>query len=139
MKTFLTFLLVFTCCSAFAQPSDTTDNPQPDDINDIFTKVDVEASFPGGEMEWNRYIKKQIEKYIDELSRDRKSRGTCEVQFIVSKDGSLSYVEALTLKKSFLAKILIDAIKNGPKWNPASQNGRTVKAYRRQKVTFKVG
>jgi protein TonB len=29
-------------------------------------------------------------------------------------------------------------IKRGPKWIPASQNGRLVKAYRKQPVTFVV-
>jgi protein TonB len=29
-------------------------------------------------------------------------------------------------------------IKRGPKWNPAIQNGRQVKAYRKQPITFRV-
>jgi periplasmic protein TonB len=138
MKIFFIFLLVFICTSVCAQPSDTTGKPEPADSNIIFTKVEVEASFPGGEMEWNKYINKQIEKNIPSLVDDWRSRGICIVQFIVDKDGSISEVKALTLQKSFLAKLTIAAIKNGPKWNPASQNGRTVKSYRRQKVTFKV-
>jgi hypothetical protein len=139
MKTLFTFLLVFTSVTAWAQQPNTTGTPQPADTNVIFTKVEVEPSFPGGEKEWNKYIHEQLKKDIRSLVDDWRSRGICEVQFIVDKDGSISDVEALTLQKSFLAKLTITAIKNGPKWIPASQNGRTVKAYRRQKVTFKVG
>ena len=29
-------------------------------------------------------------------------------------------------------------IKKGPKWTPAVQNGRSVKAYRKQPITFQV-
>ncbi|MBC7873898.1 MAG: energy transducer TonB, partial [Ferruginibacter sp.] len=32
----------------------------------------------------------------------------------------------------------IKVIKKGPKWEPAVQNGRQVKAYRKQPITFQV-
>jgi protein TonB len=103
----------------------------------IFIKVDIEAQFPGGENEWNKYVMQTLEKKIDKLVKDKKSSGTCEMQFIVSKDGSLSNIEALTLKNSLLAKLLTDALKKSPQWLPAQQNGKPVKAWRRQKVTFR--
>jgi protein TonB len=37
-----------------------------------------------------------------------------------------------------LAEIATAAIRKGPKWKPAVQNGRQVKAYRRQPVTFQL-
>jgi hypothetical protein len=40
--------------------------------------------------------------------------------------------------QSKLAEIAIASIKRGPKWKPAIQNGRNVKAYRRQPITFKL-
>ena len=80
----------------------------------------------------------QIEKNIDKIFRNKKSAGTCEVQFIVDNDGTVTNVEALTLKGSLLAKILVEAIKDGPKWVPAYQSGKPVKAWRRQKVTFRM-
>lgn len=78
-----------------------------------------------------------LEKKIDKLVKDKKSFGTCEMRFLVSKDGSLSDIEALTLKNSLLAKLLTDALKKSPKWLPAEQDGKPVKAWRRQKVTFR--
>ena len=39
---------------------------------------------------------------------------------------------------SKLAEIAVNAIRKGPKWKPAVQNGRNVKAYRRQPVTFQL-
>jgi periplasmic protein TonB len=112
-------------------------NPPKEDENQVFTKVEVEAQFPGGEGKWNAYVKREVERNIDELTEDGQA-GTCEVQFIVDKEGNVSNVEALTMKGSVLARVATDAIKKGPKWTPAIQNGRQVKAYRRQKITFQL-
>lgn len=135
MKKIFTILIVCSSSILFAQQKDSVASTQVDTT--LFTKVDVEASFPGGEAAWVKYVQGVLEQNIDKLSRNKASVGTCEVQFIVGKDGSTTNVEALTLKKSLLAKLLVDAIKNGPKWTPAFQNGRPVKAWRRQKVTFR--
>jgi protein TonB len=78
-----------------------------------------------------------VEKRIDELTDDGRS-GTCEVQFIVDREGLVSSVEALTMKGTKLAEVAVNAIKKGPKWVPAIQNGRQVKAWRRQKITFRL-
>src|ERR1035437_10279648 len=103
----------------------------------IFTKVEIEASFPGGDAGWSRYVKKEIESHIDELTEAGQS-GQCRVRFIVSKDGTVSDVVALTMKGSKLAEVAENAIRKGPKWTPAQQNGRHVNAYREQPVTFTI-
>lgn len=108
-----------------------------EDENQVFTKVEVEAQFPGGEGKWNQYVQRAVEKNIDDLVDDGQA-GTCEVQFIVDKEGNVSNVEALSMKGSKLAEVAVNAIKRGPKWIPAIQNGRQVKAWRRQKITFRL-
>jgi protein TonB len=42
------------------------------------------------------------------------------------------------MKGTKLAEICVNAIRKGPKWTPAEQNGRKVKAYRKQPVTFQI-
>ncbi|MFN8266101.1 MAG: energy transducer TonB [Chitinophagaceae bacterium] len=118
------------------QETKVVEAPKEDD-NVVFTKVEVEAQFPGGEGKWNQYVQREVERRIDELTEDGQA-GTCEVQFIVDKEGNVSNVEALTMKGSVLARVATDAIKKGPKWIPAIQNGRQVKAWRRQKITFRL-
>lgn len=103
----------------------------------VFVKVEKEASFPGGETAWVKYIKEQLNSNIGELQKDNKS-GTCVVQFIVDAEGNLSDITALTMQETKLAEISIEAIKKGPQWVPATQNGHIVKAYRRQPVSFKL-
>jgi len=100
----------------------------------VFTKVEVEASFPGGPQAWVKYISKAVQDSIDKLTKA--DYGTCVIRFIVNVDGTVSEVEATTMKGTELAKVSIKAIENGPKWIPASQNGHTVAAYRLQPVTL---
>ncbi|HEX5025123.1 MAG TPA: energy transducer TonB [Agriterribacter sp.] len=111
--------------------------PVVDDEDKVFQKVEIEAKFPGGDGAWAKYISREINRYIDEL-QDAGKAGTCVVQFIVDKEGNISEVEALTMKGTKLAEICVNAIKKGPKWTPAEQNGRKVKAYRKQPVTFQI-
>ncbi len=121
--------------------------PKEDDYDKVFQKVEIDAEFPGGTAGWTRYVTREIERNIDELQDDGKS-GTVVVLFIVDKEGSVSEVRALACSEagvanclgpnSKLADIAVAAIKKGPKWKPAVQNGRQVKAYRRQPVTFQL-
>jgi protein TonB len=108
-----------------------------EDEDKVFTKVEIEASFPGGEGAWTRYVTKAIQSNIDELT-DAGESGQCRVRFIVDKGGNVSEVEALTMKGTKLAEVAVNAIRKGPKWTPAQQNGRFVKAFREQPIQFKI-
>ena len=57
---------------------------------------------------------------------------------IVDKEGNVSEVQALTKHGYGMEEEAVRAIKKGPKWTPAIQNGRQVKAYRNQPITFVV-
>lgn len=107
------------------------------ELDMIFEKAEIDAKFPGGEGAWTKYISKAINNNIDELQKANKA-GTCVVQFIVDTDGNISNIEALTMKNTKFSEVIIDAIKKGPQWIPAIQNGRKVKAYRKQPVTFQI-
>ena len=121
--------------------------PKVEDEDKVFQKVEIDAEFPGGNSAWAKYVTREIERNSDELSEDGKS-GTCVVLFIVDKEGKVSEVRALPCSEagvpncvgpgSKLADVAVAAIKKGPNWKPAIQNGRSVKAYRRQPVTFRL-
>ena len=121
--------------------------PKQDDEDKVFQKVEIDAEFPGGNSGWTRYVTREIERNIDELQDDGRS-GTVVVLFIVDKEGGVSDVRALPCNEAGvanclgpgtkLADIASNAIRRGPKWKPAVQNGRNVKAYRRQPVTFQL-
>jgi periplasmic protein TonB len=105
-----------------------------EDPDKIFTKVEIEASFPGGPGAWQKYVTRAIQAEQDEFTES--DFGTCIVRFIVDKTGTVSDVQATTMKGTKLAEVAVNAIRKGPKWNPAQQNGRQVNAYRLQPVTL---
>ena len=105
-----------------------------EDEDKIFTKVEKEAEFPGGQAAWGKYVRRAIEAELDEFTDS--DFGTVVVKFVVDKQGNVSDVQATTMKGSKLAEVAVNAIRKGPKWIPAQQNGRYVNAYRLQPVTL---
>ena len=106
-----------------------------DEADEIIINVQKQASFPGGLQKWSQYIQNAILNELDEVTED--DYGTCVVKFIVDRTGKVSDVEATTMKGTKLAQIAVNAIRKGPNWIPAEQNGRKVNAYRLQPVTLK--
>ena len=52
------------------------------------------------------------------------------------KTGAISDVKGLSNKGYGMEEEAVKVIKKGPSWEPAVQNGRKVKAYRKQPITF---
>jgi protein TonB len=111
--------------------------PQKIEEDKTYIDVQIQATFPGGDEAWRKYISKEIERHIDELQEDGKA-GTCVVQFIVDKNGKISDVEALTMKGTKLAELCVNAVRKGPNWTAAESNGIKVKAWRKQPVVFRI-
>lgn len=103
-----------------------------------FTKVEVEAEFPGGTAAWSKYLQRTLNSSAPVDNGAPAGSYPVIVQFIVDKEGNISDVKALTSHGYGMEDEAIRVIKRGPKWKPAIQNGRQVKAYRKQPVTFVV-
>ncbi|CAN5377018.1 hypothetical protein BH11BAC3_BH11BAC3_19150 [soil metagenome] len=102
----------------------------------IFTKVENEPEFPGGDTAWRNYLQKHINAAmpIDEGWKAGVYKIT--VEFIVDKKGNISNIKTDDFPGSKTAQQCIDLIKKGPKWIPAKQNDVVVNAYRKQPITF---
>ncbi|MGQ0739781.1 MAG: energy transducer TonB [Bacteroidota bacterium] len=107
-----------------------------DDDNIVFEKVEVEASFPGGAANWRKYLERNLDANIP--SDNYAPSGTYQVivRFLVDKQGVISEIKPLTSHGFGMEEEVVRVIKQGPFWSPAIQNGRIVKAYRNQLVTF---
>ena len=101
----------------------------------VYSREEIEASFPRGAAAWTEYIVRGLQKYADEIYKDNVF-GSCIVKFIVNKEGKVTDVEATNMKGSALVEVAVRIINNSPRWNPASQYGRKVNAYRMQPVTL---
>jgi TonB-dependent SusC/RagA subfamily outer membrane receptor len=112
------------------------DTINPD--NKIFEKVEVEPSFPGGEPEWKKYLKRNLSGVNPAIKGAPNRAYTVFVQFVVDKEGYISDVKALTHYGYGMEEAAVRVIKKGPYWNPATQNGRKVKAYKKVPITFDI-
>lgn len=105
-----------------------------------FEKVEVEAEFTGGDNAWRSFLMKNldIDKFSDKVKfpkRQKAFKQTVIVKFIVCTDGSLCNIEAENKVDPLIKAEAERVIKISPNWLPARQNGKAVKAYRRQPIT----
>jgi hypothetical protein len=102
----------------------------------IFAKVEIESFYPGGESAWRQFLEKNLNPNVPVNNGAPAGRYTVWVQFVVDKEGKTSEKKALTSLGYGMEKEVMELIKKSGKWNPAMQNKRYVKAYRKQPVTF---
>ena len=93
-----------------------------------------EASFPGGDKAWIKYLLKKLEK--DNPADKSFHGGTVFVNFVVGTDGSIQELFVSKSVEYILDETSLQIIGSSPMWNPAYQNGKYVRAYRRQPLTF---
>lgn len=135
MQKILLFLFVIISNSLFSQepppppPIDTTEG-------NIFEKVDVEATFQGGEAAWRKYLEKNLNPNVPVEHGAPIGIYTVIVQFIVDKTGAISDIKTLTNFGYGMEQEVMRIMRNCPMWTPARQNKRPVKAYRKQPITF---
>ncbi len=109
-----------------------------EDTDKVFEKVEIEASFPGGDATWRRYLERSLNGTVGSNNGAPIGLYTTVVQFMVDKEGNISEVKPLTNHGYGMEAEVVRVLIKGPKWTPAVQGGRMVKAYRKQPVTFLV-
>ena len=62
--------------------------------------------------------------------------GTVRVLFIINTDGQVSNTKLKKSVEFVLDEEALRVFRNSPPWIPAFQNGKTVRAYRLQPITF---
>lgn len=108
------------------------------DTNMVFTRVEVEPKFVGGDMGRRKFLQKNLNVAIAYDNKAPKGSYTTVLQFIVEKDGSLTEIKALTTHGYGIEQEAVRAMKNSPKWEPGMQNGRVVRSYHKMPITFVV-
>ncbi|MDF2192968.1 energy transducer TonB [Paraflavitalea sp. CAU 1676] len=103
----------------------------------IFRKVEIESMYPGGPPAWARFLNKNLANNYPQDAIDNEIQGKVEIQFVVDTLGNVSNVEALAGPKE-LWDAAIRVIKKSGRWDPAIQNGRKVRSYKRQPIIFQL-
>lgn len=133
MKKVFLFLCIFSYCTANSQEyKDTTYsvreftcsckyNLNEQDDNGIFDRSAKSAYYPGGEDEWKKFAKKNLDKGF-------KGKHTVEVRFQVDKNGDLSGYTLWSTAPAQKYEEVVRVLKLSEKWFPSVQNGFCVKS-----------
>lgn len=106
-----------------------------EDEDRVFEKVEIEASFKG---DWRKFLERNLSGQVASDNGAPEGTYTVIIQFIVDKEGNISDVRPMTKHGYGMEEEAMRVIKKAPAWVPAEQNGRKVKAYRKQPITFVV-
>ncbi len=97
--------------------------------------VDLDAKFTGN---WKQYLERNLVPEVPVNNSAPAGRYSVEVKFVVDVEGHVSDIVALTKHGYGMEEEAIRVIRKSAKWEPAVFEGRMVKAYRRQLITFVV-
>ncbi|MBQ9254612.1 MAG: energy transducer TonB, partial [Bacteroidales bacterium] len=103
---------------------------------EIFTIVEVPASFPGGMQALSKYLSEHI-KY-PETARTNGIQGKVYITFVVEKDGSISNAKILRDIGGGCGAEALRVVKSMPKWNPAKQRKLSVRQQFNLPVNFQL-
>lgn len=103
---------------------------------EIFTTVEQNPEFPGGQTEMYRYIGDNM-KYPSAAQRANVS-GKVFVKFVVERDGSIGDIQVLKGIGFGCDEEATRVIKSMPKWSPGRQNGRNVRVYFTMPISFRL-
>ena len=127
------FFMLFVYAYATAQKVGTK---LPVEYDTIFTKPTVLASYPGGEIAWKKYVKKQMKyprkAWWDEVETD------IAVRLIINKDGTIDQAQHLTNAGYGFEKEAVRLVLESGKWLPATYNGIAVKSEGVLKIEFRL-
>nr|WP_294943884.1 M56 family metallopeptidase [uncultured Mucilaginibacter sp.] len=100
----------------------------------IFTAVEQQPGFPGGNEACAKYLSTNIRYPAD--ARKNKVQGRVVTSFVVNKDGTIGDVKVLRGIGYGADEEAVRVIKNMPKWYPGMQNGRAVNVQYTLPISF---
>ena len=112
--------------------------PKEENWDQTFTSVEIQAECS---QDWGKYLNRNLDNTVPSNAGAPTGRYTVKVTFVVDKNGNVTEVTGElegggndygTVEEA------IRAVKKGPKWKPGIQNGRQVKSWRSQRITFEV-
>ncbi len=114
-------------------PGTATSPVQDNRPPDVYTFVE---QMPLPSFDMNDYLAKNI-KYPTEAKKNN-VQGRVIVKFIVNEDGSISDAKAIRGIGAGCDEEAVRVIQAMPNWKPGKQNGKSVKVYYSQPITFRL-
>ncbi|WP_051568620.1 energy transducer TonB [Crocinitomix catalasitica] len=102
----------------------------------VYTIVDVEPQFKGGEKKMAKFIQEEVVYPQDAL--DTKAQGVVYIQFIVEKDGALSNLKVVKGANIALNKEAERIVAEMSNWTPGLKNNEAVRTYYVLPINFRL-
>lgn len=100
----------------------------------IFTVVEDQPSFPGGEEARIRYLQENLR--YPQMAREAGIQGTVFVTFVVERDGSVTDVRVLRGIGGGCDEEAVRVVRNMPRWQPGRQRGQPVRVQFNMPIRF---
>lgn len=100
----------------------------------IFTVVEDQPSYPGGEEARIRYLQENLR--YPQMAREAGIQGTVFVTFVVERDGSVTDVRVLRGIGGGCDEEAVRVVQNMPRWNPGRQRGQPVRVQFNMPIRF---
>jgi len=108
-----------------------------DDEEQPLMKAEILPSFQGGSLDgYQHWVESQIE-YPKKL-REKGVGGRVTVEFVVEKDGSVTFSKILQSPHELFSAEVERVMKSSPKWSPGKQRGEPVTVKMQMRVNFQV-
>ena len=102
----------------------------------IFTFVEQNPQYPGGDGELMKFLQKNIQ--YPQMERDNDIQGKVLLRFVVMEDGSVNDVQVVRAVSPGLDKEAVRVVKMLPKFTPGKQQGKPVRVYFNLPVVFRL-
>jgi periplasmic protein TonB len=110
-----------------------TDTVKISNEKDTFKRVEVEASFGKNKKDWLLFLQKNLNGNV---AQDAGMGGSVVVTFTIDTTGNCIDIHMAKSREYNLDEEARRVIEKSPLWNPAIQDGKLLKAYRKQPLTF---
>ena len=119
-----------------SKPAPASSN-KDDDEEQPLMKAEILPSFQRGNLDdYQHWVESQIE-YPKKL-REKGVGGRVTVEFVVEKDGSVTFSKILQSPHELFSAEVERVMKSSPKWSPGKQRGEPVTVKMQMKVNFQV-
>ncbi|MDR1258129.1 MAG: TonB family protein [Tannerellaceae bacterium] len=120
----------------YVAPAAAIQEEEEESAQQIFTIVEENPAFPGGEGELLKYLSSSIKYPVIAQENGIQGRVTCS--FVVNRDGSVVDAEVVRGVDPSLDKEALRVIGLMPKWSPGKQRGKPVRVRFMMPVTFRL-
>lgn len=102
--------------------------------SEAITFSNIQPEFPGGLAAMNEFLSKNLA--YPKKAMEEGIEGKVYIQFTVETDGSITNITVLKSDHQLLNQAAVDVISKMPKWNPATNEGNTVKVAHTLPINF---